>query len=137
MKQKTRKIKKQRGGAFEDDVMGKLTSIEEKLQTLIEISSGSQTKPSLNGSNIVNTFRELNTSTKQSMKKVRDPSASKKKLPQGMLAWQAFVKDLQETKPELFLEKKITEKENVAHKYKTNNPEEYTKFVENFTSKTL
>ncbi len=137
MKQKTRKIKKQRGGAFEDDVMGKLTSIEEKLQTLIEISYGSQIKPSLNGSNIVNTFKELNTSTKKSMKKFRDPSALKKKLPQGMLAWKEFVKNLEVTKPELFIGKKITEKQNVASKYKTSNPEEYTKFVENFTSETL
>ena len=131
MKQKTRKIKKQRGGAFEDDVMGKLTSIEEKLQTLIEISSGSQTKPSLNGSNIVNTFKELNTSTKKSMK-VRDPSAPKKKLPQKILAWQAFVKDLQETKPELFLGKKVLERQLVAKEYRNSNPDEYNKFVKGF-----
>ncbi len=65
-------------------------------------------------------------------KKVKNPDAPKRPLNPGMLAWKAYVKHLQTTKPEMFEGAKVTQKQTIASEYKKEHMEEYDAFVKAF-----
>jgi hypothetical protein len=64
--------------------------------------------------------------------KVVDPSKPKRKLSQGVVTWQSFVKHLFTSQPDLFEGAKVTARQTVAKEYRAAHPEEYEAFKADF-----
>jgi hypothetical protein len=64
--------------------------------------------------------------------KVVDPSKPKRKLSQGVVIWQAFVKHLFTSQPDLFEGAKVTQRQTIAKEYRAAHPDEYESFKADF-----
>jgi hypothetical protein len=75
-------------------------------------------------------FKKVSKATK--VPKVVDPSKPKRKLSQGVVTWQAFVKDLVVSQPDLFIGAKVTARQTIAKEYRAANPGDYDAFKAKF-----